>query len=133
MRSLCLFVLTVVFFVASCSKSSNNGDSGSLAGDWRLTAYYGGFAQIHVQVPDDSMVVLSLHKDSTFQKLVNRQIMGSGAYHVFFTSTGIAGDSAWHIIFENSGDGGLYTVNKDTLLISGLPYDGLEYRYLRQH
>ncbi len=130
MRSLYLFALTVVFFVVSCSKSNNNGDSGSLAGDWRLTAYYGGFAQIHVQVPDDSMVVLSLHKDSTFQKLVNRQIMESGSYH---TSIGIGGDSAWHIIFANNGPNGLYTVNKDTLLISELPYDGLEYRYLRLH
>lgn len=110
-----IFLLGLVT-TAGCHKADNDNKPANheLTGQWRTTFIYdGGFAGTSHVIPPDSLYILSLNKDSTYDYKWNGRLMGSGTFHVFpFVPNGQSKDTlglvfsdrpyyAWSIHLDN--------------------------------
>jgi hypothetical protein len=123
----------MLFF--GCSKSDDGGNRphNSLIGNWQLKIYGGGIGAIYYRVPNDSLVVLSLYPDSTFQRWVNRKVVENGKFHTNIVPYSVFGPD--HAAAVNFGDGNyfglLYQVKGDTLSLDQNANDGVGATYWR--
>ncbi|MBS1662927.1 MAG: hypothetical protein JST68_17915 [Bacteroidetes bacterium] len=82
MNRLLWIALLGVCTLASCHKHNTPASSG-LTGTWMTTVIYdGGFAGTIHNVYPDSLFLLTLNKDSTFEYLRNGRLYSSGTYKV---------------------------------------------------
>ncbi|HEY4110548.1 hypothetical protein [Puia sp.] len=133
MRFACLCAITATILLISCSKSSHSSDARpGLTGDWRLYHYGGGFAGIYVDVPADSIVLLSFRADGTYEQQENGVSKAKGTFKVDSVSGSVPGGRSWTLFLDGGSMPITYTVIHSDTLRYGFGYlDGYDFSYVR--
>jgi hypothetical protein len=116
MRPLLLSLSLLTF--AACSKHSapSSDPKNSIIGQWLLVKAVGGFPGSTIYPPKDSVCLLSLNSDSTWQTRTNAKTTGSGTFQFIFSPGGPA-DPLPMLVFTPPHLYSEYTVSGDTLVI----------------
>lgn len=100
-----------------------------LFGNWRLMQVEGGITGVVTTVPPDSVLILKIQDNNTYESLYNGQLIDSGRY--ILTDTVINSDQTQSAIVFASGSPMVYRLNKDSLFLGLTVDDNLEQVYLK--
>lgn len=74
-----LFVITFAFI--RCNKADNSpANSRDFTGKWKIISQSGGIAGHTIQIPADSIFILTLNRDKSYRYMRNSRLVANGQY-----------------------------------------------------
>lgn len=133
MRTLIYSCPLLVLLVTACKKHNDSGNV-PLVGTWKQISWTNGFIGRTYAIPSDSIVLLTLNNDHTFQKATNGTINESGSYYSITLESIFTGKQAPALSFVNPTayySPLLFEIRHDTLDLAINGMDGNSYQYVR--
>jgi hypothetical protein len=134
-----IFYLTAITIALLSCKKSNT----TTGVKWQLTRTSGGIADITIIPPTDSVTILLLNNDSTYQNTLNGKLIVKGIYHLDMVQSIFSSTLVPAIQFVPNGSTGLppdfgfvrnpqlLTLTDSTLELDDNVADGFDYLYKR--
>jgi hypothetical protein len=135
------YITAIITILLSCKKSST-----FTSVKWQLLSTSGGIGSITIIPPTDSVTLLILNNDSTYQNSVNERVIVNGIYHLVTVQSFFSDTLAPAIQFVPNAPTGptisdfgfilkpqLFILTDSTLEIDDNNVDGFVYLYKKVH
>ena len=121
-------LLLIAGIFVSCKKESSTVTT--FAGKWKLLSAVGGFAGKRITPSRDTVIILSLNNDKSYQSTLNGQITKTGNYETSVKTSSAFNTSGQAITYDNV-NWQFIIIKNDTLFLDDPYPDGYGSAYIK--